>query len=119
MAPHDKERNLQTIIKVPEPDPVDSGDTGEEATAAPMQSPFMDKTAHRDPVIGTSVSGYLVKGRLGSGGMGIVYEGEQQTIGKRVAIKVLRPEVAENPDVVERLVSEARAVNQVGHRGII
>ncbi len=112
---HDKERNLQTLVK-PEHDDL----TGEEATAAPMQSPFMDKTAmHRDPVIGTSVSGYLVKGRLGSGGMGIVYEGEQQTIGKRVAIKVLRPEVAENPDVVERLVAEARAVNQVGHRGII
>ncbi len=113
---NDKERNLQTLMKLEPQDDL----TGEEATAAPMQSPFMDKTAlHRDPVIGTSVSGYLVKGRLGSGGMGIVYEGEQQTIGKRVAIKVLRPEVAENPDVVERLVAEARAVNQVGHRGII
>jgi eukaryotic-like serine/threonine-protein kinase len=72
-----------------------------------------------DPVIGTQVSGYVVKARLGSGGMGIVYEGEQPIIGKRVAIKVLRPEVAGNPDVVQRLVAEARAVNQVGHRGII
>ncbi len=72
-----------------------------------------------DPVIGTEVSGYLVKGRLGQGGMGIVYEGEQPLIGKRVAIKVLRPEVAEDPSVVKRLVAEARAVNQVGHRGII
>jgi eukaryotic-like serine/threonine-protein kinase len=75
--------------------------------------------ARLDPVIGSEVSGYRVTSRLGVGGMGIVYEGEQPVIGKRVAIKVLRPEVAENPDVVQRLVSEARAVNKVGHRGII
>ncbi len=78
-----------------------------------------EPTSIRDPVIGVEVSGYRVTGRLGSGGMGIVYEGEQATIGKRVAIKVLRPEVADNPDVVARLVSEARAVNKVGHRGIV
>src|SRR6185503_20575239 len=35
------------------------------------------------------------------------------------AIKVLRPEYAENPEQLQRLVAEARAVNQVGHRGII
>ncbi|MCA3011288.1 MAG: protein kinase [Myxococcaceae bacterium] len=86
---------------------------------APPPSPTLAGHGARDPVIGTQVSGYVVKGRLGSGGMGIVYEGEQPVIGKRVAIKVLRPEVAENPDVVQRLVAEARAVNQVGHRGII
>nr|MCU0699278.1 serine/threonine protein kinase [Myxococcaceae bacterium] len=75
--------------------------------------------ARLDPVIGSEVSGYRVTNRLGVGGMGIVYEGEQPVIGKRVAIKVLRHEVADNPDVVQRLVSEARAVNKVGHRGII
>lgn len=76
-------------------------------------------TTLKDPVIGTEVSGYRVTGRLGSGGMGVVYEGEQPLIGKRVAIKVLRHEIAEDPEVVQRLVAEARAVNQVGHRGII
>ncbi len=78
-----------------------------------------DPTKPRDPVIGSEVSGYRVTNRLGVGGMGIVYEGEQPMIGKRVAIKVLRHEVADNPEVVQRLVSEARAVNKVGHRGII
>ncbi|MBL8939118.1 MAG: serine/threonine protein kinase [Archangium sp.] len=76
-------------------------------------------TSIRDPVIGTEVSGYRVTARLGSGGMGVVYEGEQPLIGKRVAIKVLRHEIAEDPELVLRLVAEARAVNQVGHRGII
>src|SRR5439155_26795243 len=72
-----------------------------------------------DPVIGANVSGYVVKARLGVGGMGIVYEGHHEVIGKRAAIKVLRPEFAENPEQMARLVSEAKAVNEVGHRGII
>jgi serine/threonine-protein kinase len=72
-----------------------------------------------DPVIGASVDGYVVKSRLGAGGMGIVYEGHHAVIGKRAAIKVLRPEFSEDPKQLERLVAEARAVNEVGHRGII
>jgi hypothetical protein len=75
--------------------------------------------ATRDQLIGTTVLGYVVKGKIGSGGMGIVYEGEQPTIGKRVAIKVLRPEMADKPGQVEALAAEARAVNRVGHRGIV
>ena len=75
--------------------------------------------AKNDPLIGTNVLGYEVKKKIGSGGMGIVYEGEQATIGKRVAIKVLRPEMADKPGQVEALAAEARAVNRVGHRGIV
>jgi serine/threonine protein kinase len=88
----------------------------EEETIRGDPSPFY---APPDALIGKDVGGYLVKGRLGAGGMGIVYEGEQTVIGKRVAIKVLKSEVADNPDVVRRLVAEARAVNSVGHRNII
>ncbi|MBL8922456.1 MAG: serine/threonine protein kinase [Myxococcaceae bacterium] len=95
--------------------------TGEEDTVRQQPAALLGLAGkpERDPVIGSEVMGYRVKGKLGQGGMGIVYEGEQPVIGKRVAIKVLRPEVADNPDVVQRLVAEARAVNQVGHRGII
>ncbi len=115
----DAERNQATMLR---PRALTTDEiTGDEETIRPMRpSPeLLAAITDRDPVIGTHVSGYVVKGRLGAGGMGIVYEGEQPVIGKRVAIKVLRPEVADNPDVVQRLVAEARAVNQVGHRGII
>ncbi|MBL8950617.1 MAG: serine/threonine protein kinase [Myxococcaceae bacterium] len=84
------------------------------STLASIKAPTL-----QDPVIGANVEGYVVKSRLGVGGMGIVYEGHHEVIGKRAAIKVLRPEYAENPEQLQRLVSEARAVNQVGHRGII
>src|SRR4051794_20995920 len=62
---------------------------------------------------------YDILGQLGSGGMGVVYEGRQRAIGKRVALKVLRHEVSGDTDVVERFLTEARAVNEIRHRGIV
>jgi serine/threonine-protein kinase len=51
--------------------------------------------------------------------MGVVYEGIQPVIGKRVAVKVLRPELSADTELVERFLSEARAVNAIRHRGIV
>ncbi|HEY6036365.1 MAG TPA: serine/threonine-protein kinase, partial [Kofleriaceae bacterium] len=68
---------------------------------------------------GTNVGGYLVEGLLGSGGMGVVYAATHPLIGKRAAIKVLKPELSHEPAAVERFVTEARAVNQIGHPNIV
>ncbi len=73
----------------------------------------------KDPLIGVRLGEYTVLEQLGAGGMGIVYRGEQPLIGKQVAIKVLRPELANDPRQVQRLVDEARAVNAVHHPGLI
>ena len=43
----------------------------------------------------------------------------QPVIGKRVAIKVLAPHIASNPELVRRFVDEARAVNKIGHPNIV
>ena len=51
--------------------------------------------------------------------MGIVYEGRQPLIGKRVAVKVLLPQLSADRELVERFISEARAVNEIRHRGIV
>ncbi|AKJ06708.1 serine/threonine protein kinase [Archangium gephyra] len=72
-----------------------------------------------DPLIGAQLGEYVVRERIGEGGMGIVYRGEQPLIGKQVAVKVLRAEVGEKSLHVERLLAEARAVNAIRHRGII
>ena len=68
---------------------------------------------------GTDVGGYHVDGELGSGGMGVVYAATHPVIGKRAAIKVLKPELSGNPAAVERFMMEARAVNQIGHPNIV
>jgi serine/threonine-protein kinase len=68
---------------------------------------------------GMQVGEYVIDGRLGEGGMAVVYAGSQPVIGKRVAIKVLAPSLASDADMVRRFVQEARAVNQIGHRNII
>lgn len=68
---------------------------------------------------GTQVGEYQVTGKLGEGGMGMVFAGIHPLIGKQVAIKVLAPEMARSPDAVRRFVTEARAVNKIGHRNIV
>jgi serine/threonine-protein kinase len=65
------------------------------------------------------VGEYRVLRKIGEGGMGSVYSAVQPVIGKRVAIKVLAPHIAQNPELVRRFVDEARAVNKIGHPNII
>lgn len=72
-----------------------------------------------DPLLETQVSEYIIKERIGAGGMGIVYRAVQPLIGKQVAIKVLKSELAEAGELVKRLLVEARVVNAIQHRGVI
>lgn len=74
--------------------------------------------APHDPLIGQAVGDFQIQERIGVGGMGVVYRGVQPLIGAPVAIKVLKPEAAADPQQVQRLLSEARVVNAIRHRGI-
>ncbi|MBL8955638.1 MAG: serine/threonine protein kinase [Myxococcaceae bacterium] len=73
----------------------------------------------KDPLIGERLGDYEVQQVVGEGGMGIVYRGLQPQIQKKVAVKVLRPEVAADPTTVKRFLAEAQAVTAIGHRNII
>jgi eukaryotic-like serine/threonine-protein kinase len=70
-------------------------------------------------VIGTLVSSYRIESKIGQGGMGDVYLGVHDLMGKRVAIKVLRAEHSENNDVIERFFREARAIALLSHPGAV
>ena len=61
---------------------------------------------------------YEIRRRIGEGGMGTVWEAEHTLIGRRVAIKTLRPEFAHNADVVIRFHREAQAASRIGHVNI-
>jgi serine/threonine-protein kinase len=66
-----------------------------------------------------TIGPYRMLRRLGQGGMGAVYEAVHETIERRVAIKLLHPEYAQNPDVMARFFNEARAVNRIDHPGLV
>ena len=70
-------------------------------------------------MIGSEIGGYQIIKLIGQGGMGAVYEALQKKIGRRVALKLLLPEYANNPTVIERFFNEARAVNAISHPGIV
>ena len=70
-------------------------------------------------LINQQVGNYRIVRLLGEGGMGAVFLAVHTSIGRKVAIKVLRREVGEDPLLTERFFNEARAANAVGHPGII
>ena len=72
-------------------------------------------TAAESPQIGP----YKVVRLLGKGGMGRVYEAVNEQINRRVAIKLLNPGLIDNPEVTQRFLNEARAVNIKQHRGLV
>jgi hypothetical protein len=68
---------------------------------------------------GTEVGGYVIDGKIGVGGMGVVYGARHPRIGKRVAIKVLSPTYSANASTVRRFEQEAQVVNQIKHPNIV
>ena len=70
-------------------------------------------------LVGTRINNYEVKSLLGEGGMGAVYVAEHPMIARKVAVKVLKREFAENQALVHRFFNEARAANAIRHPNII
>jgi len=62
---------------------------------------------------------YRVEGVVGSGGMGVVYEGRHKLIDRRVAIKFLAPETCGSSEVRQRFINEARIAAALGHKNIV
>ncbi len=70
-------------------------------------------------MIGRSIGNYKIVRVLGEGGMGTVYLAEHPMIGKRVAVKMLRPDLGTDPGLVSRFFQEAKAVNEIRHPNIV
>jgi serine/threonine-protein kinase len=62
---------------------------------------------------------YRIERMLGEGGMGFVYEATHEVLNRRSAIKMLRPEFANQAHIVARFLNEAKAVNLIDHENIV
>jgi serine/threonine protein kinase len=73
-----------------------------------------------DPLVGTRVDGrYDVVAILGEGGMGRIYEVRHAALGRTFAMKVLRPELAQDADLAARFILEAKATASVKHPNVV
>ena len=55
---------------------------------------------------------------LGRGGMGIVYQARDRETREVVGLKILKPEIAARPDLIERFISELRLARKITHKNV-
>jgi serine/threonine protein kinase len=69
-----------------------------------------------DPLLGALLpGGYLIRELLAEGGMGRIYRAEQRALDRAVAVKVIHPHLAGDPEIAARFLVEARAASRLNH----
>ncbi|AKF04645.1 serine/threonine protein kinase [Sandaracinus amylolyticus] len=75
-----------------------------------------DPSSPGDPLVGRTIAGgYLIQELIGVGGMGRVYKGVQNMLGRTVAVKVIHPHLLGDEQTVARFYNEARAASRLNH----
>lgn len=93
------------------------GETMSMSPVAPSEPP---PKYEEDALIGQIIDRrYQIDSRLGEGGMGVVYRVSHVTLGKALAMKVLRPAVSRNEEIVARFKQEAQSASAIGNQHII
>jgi hypothetical protein len=72
-----------------------------------------------DPVVGATLAGFRIERRLGRGGMSVVYLAEDLALGRKVALKVLAPELSDDPGFRERFRLESRLAASIDHPNVV
>ncbi len=79
-----------------------------------------DQDGPGDKLVGTTIDGrYEVESVLGEGGMGLVYKAKHIVLQKSLAVKVLRPDVSRDEEIITRFRQEAQSASAIGNQHII
>jgi putative nucleotidyltransferase with HDIG domain len=95
--------------------PACQADVPKDATSCPRCGRGFGKTLSRGVLV---ASRYEVLSAMGRGGMGIVYKAHDRVLDEAVALKVLRPEIAADPEMTRRFQSEIKLARKVTHRNV-
>lgn len=108
--------------EAPGPKTPDTLRTGADAPPVRGDAPpgGVDAPSGPDPLVGTVIDDrYRIERTIGEGGMGIVYLATHVVLNKRLAVKVLRRDLAHDGEVVQRFVQEAQSASAIGHENIV
>ena len=97
-------------------------DNGVKHPTAPVVPPSKGpnyRLVSYDATDQSTTSDYVVEREIGRGGMGVVFEAQQYSVGRRIAIKMLPPEMMQNPKEREKFLSEAVVMADLDHPNIV
>ena len=121
----DGHRNADEGLRAAFRDPGESAlDAIERLTGARSHILLQDNGADASPILRVQHevaddSRYQIVGEIARGGIGVIYKGRDKALGRDVALKVLRPDYADNEEVVQRFIEEAQVGGQLQHPGIV
>jgi YVTN family beta-propeller protein len=72
-----------------------------------------------DTLVGREIAGYSLEEIIGRGGMGVVYRAEHLRLGRKVALKVVAPQIAREPKFRERFLRESRTAGALDHPNVV
>lgn len=111
-----------TLVPLTRPSPSETPTLAEGVTPTPRKGPRTQGFYNPQPVLETGAvlaERYEILQTLGEGGMGAVYKAKDLELNRMVALKVIRPELAKNPAIIDRFKQELLLSQRVTHRNVI